>query len=214
MRKGNIDASADENNNSAFIDELKQRLIEKRVLAYITKVIRTSSLGYCCVSQAVIRRALHIRKQAVTDACRNITKRGELIRFAAGKKNRKNPKCYYFLPTSTAIAELSGNSIKSSFSNNKDLFKRAGVSPDVTFHTLRAANATERDTAGQDRESIHAGLGWSKDSNVPEKHYLRHQDYHVIEKGKIFNERLQRLRREHAEKNAISGDVLDADNLE
>jgi integrase len=96
----------------------------------------------------------------------------------------------------------------------KDLFKRAGVSTDVTFHTLRAANATERDTAGQDPESIHSGLGWSKDSDVPQKHYLRHQDYHVIEKGKIFNERLQRLRREHAEKKAISNDVLDADNLE
>jgi integrase len=82
----------------------------------------------------------------------------------------------------------------------KDLFKRAGVRADVTFHTLRAANATERDTAGQDRESIHAGLGWAKDSNVPEKHYLRHQDYHVIEKGAPFNERLQRLRQYHAER--------------
>lgn len=96
----------------------------------------------------------------------------------------------------------------------KDVFKRAKVSPDVTFHTLRAANATERDTAGQDRESIHAGLGWSKDSNVPEKHYLRHQDSHVIEKGKVFNERLKRLLNEHAEKSAKSDDVLDADNLE
>lgn len=95
----------------------------------------------------------------------------------------------------------------------KDLFKRAGVSPDVTFHTLRAANATERDAAGQDRESLQAGLGHSKGSNVTEKHYIRHQDYHVIEKGKIFNERLQRLLREHAEKNATSDDVLDADNL-
>lgn len=73
----------------------------------------------------------------------------------------------------------------------KDFFQRAGVSGDDTFHTLRAANATERDTAGQDRESIHAGLGWAKDSNVPEKHYLRHQDYYVIEKGSSYNDRLQ-----------------------
>jgi integrase len=96
----------------------------------------------------------------------------------------------------------------------KDLFKRGGVSPDVTFHTLRAASATERDTAGQDRESLQAGLGHSKGSSVTEKHYLRHQDYHVIEKGKVFNERLQILLKEHAEKNAMSDDVLDANYLE
>lgn len=120
MRRENINASADENNNSALIEELKQRLIEKRVLAYITKVIRNSPFGCCFVSQAVIRRALRIRKQSVTDACRNITDRGELIRIPADNKNRENPKHYYFLPDSTAIAELCGNSIKSSFSNNKE----------------------------------------------------------------------------------------------
>ena len=87
----------------------------------------------------------------------------------------------------------------------KDLFRRAGVSDDVTFHTLRAANATERDTAGQDRESIHAGLGWAKDSNVPEKHYLRHQDYHIVEKGSSYNERLQRKRQLHSERTAEEG---------
>ena len=87
----------------------------------------------------------------------------------------------------------------------KDLFRRAGVSDDVTFHTLRAANATERDTAGQDRESIHAGLGWAKDSNVPEKHYLRHQDCHIVEKGSSYNERLQRLRQLHSERTAEEG---------
>jgi len=92
----------------------------------------------------------------------------------------------------------------------KDLFHRAGVSDDVTFHTLRAANATERDTAGQDRESIHAGLGWAKDSNVPEKHYLRYQDYHVVEKGSSYNERLQRLRQHHAEINAKEDDLPEA----
>lgn len=86
----------------------------------------------------------------------------------------------------------------------KDLFKRAGVSSDVTFHTLRAANATERDTAGQDRESLQAGLGHKKGSGVTERHYLRHQDYHVIEKGKVFNERLEILLKEHANKKAIS----------
>jgi integrase len=96
----------------------------------------------------------------------------------------------------------------------KDLFRRAGINDDVTFHTLRAANATERDTAGQDRESIHAGLGWAKDSNVPEKHYLRHQDYHVIEKGSSYNERLQRLRQHHSERTAKTDDLLGADSLE
>jgi integrase len=96
----------------------------------------------------------------------------------------------------------------------KDLFRRAGINDDVTFHTLRAANATERDTAGQDRESIHAGLGWAKDSNVPEKHYLRHQDYHVIEKGSSYNERLQRLRQHHSERTAKTDDLMGADSLE
>lgn len=96
----------------------------------------------------------------------------------------------------------------------KDLFRRAGVSNDVTFHTLRAANATERDTAGQDRESIHAGLGWAKDSNVPEKHYLRYQDHHVIEKGSSYNERLQRLRQHHSESAAKTDGLLDAASLE
>lgn len=96
----------------------------------------------------------------------------------------------------------------------KDLFRRAGVSNDVTFHTLRAANATERDTAGQDRESIHAGLGWAKDSNVPEKHYLRHQDYHVIEKGSSYNDRLQRLRQQHSEQTAKRDVVSDTKSLE
>lgn len=96
----------------------------------------------------------------------------------------------------------------------KDLFRRASVSDDVTFHTLRAANATERDTAGQDRESIHAGLGWAKDSNVPEKHYLRHRDYHVLEKGSSYNERLQRLRQHHSERNAKRDDLVDAAGLE
>lgn len=92
----------------------------------------------------------------------------------------------------------------------KDLFKRAGVSSDVTFHTLRAANATERDAAGQDRESIHAGLGWSKDSNVPAKHYIRTQDYQAIEKAKPYNERQLIQLKEYAEKIAEQAQVQDA----
>jgi integrase len=97
----------------------------------------------------------------------------------------------------------------------KDLFARAGVSPDVTFHTLRAANATERDTAGQDRESLQVGMGHAKGSGVTERHYLRHQDYHIIEKGAVYNDRLERLRREHGLKRPHApDDVLDAETLD
>src|SRR5215213_5810322 len=143
MRRENINASADENNNSALIDELKQRLIEKRVLAYITKVIRNSPFGCCFVSQAVIRRALHIRKQSVTDACRNITERGELIRIPAGNKNRENPKYYYLLPNSTAIAELGRNSIKSSFSKNKKQKNEVSVIPPQSSGAGRTEGTVE-----------------------------------------------------------------------
>lgn len=126
MYRGNLSTTSDENIYSAFIDDIKQRRIEKRVLAYIKKVIRNSAGGYCCVSQAVIRKALKVRKQTITDACRNITERGELIRIDAYNKNRKNPKPYYFLPD----AELSGNSIKSSLSSNGEQQNEASVTPD------------------------------------------------------------------------------------
>jgi hypothetical protein len=126
MQRGNKNLPADENNYSALINDLKQRRIEKRVLAYIKKIIRNSVGGYCCVSQAVIRKALKVRKQRITDACRNITERGELIRIDAYNKNRENPKPYYFLPT----AELSGNSIKSSLSSNGEQQNEASVTPD------------------------------------------------------------------------------------
>jgi hypothetical protein len=95
--------------------EIKQRQVEKRILAYIKTVIRNNGNGFCFVSQAVIRKAIGVRKQTVTDACRNIVERGELVRIAVNNKNRKNPKYYYFLPS----AELSGNSIKSSFINRE-----------------------------------------------------------------------------------------------
>jgi integrase len=97
----------------------------------------------------------------------------------------------------------------------KDVYKRAGVSPDVTFHTLRAANATERDTAGQDRDSLQAGMGHAKGSGVTVKHYLRHQDYHVIEKGAVFNKRLEQLRKEHnLRMTSESDNVLNAEMLD
>lgn len=115
MYRGNINLPADETNYTALIDDLKQRQVEKRVLAYIKKVIRNSPNSCCFVSQAVIRKALKVRKQAITDACRNIVKRGELIRIEVENKNRKNKKPIYFLPD----AELSGNSIKSSFSSDE-----------------------------------------------------------------------------------------------
>lgn len=116
-----ITPSADENNFSAFIKDAKQRQVEKRILGYIKKVIRNSPNGYCCVKQEVIRKALKVRKQSVTDACRAIVERGELIRIEVKNKNRKNPKYYYFLPT----AELSGNSIKSSYSQEGTRTKEA-----------------------------------------------------------------------------------------
>jgi hypothetical protein len=116
-----ITPSADENNYSAFIDDSKQGQVEKRILAYIKKVISNSANGYCCVSQAVIRRALKVRKQSVTDACRAIVERGDLIRIEVKNKNRKNQKYYYFLPN----AELSGNSNKSSFSQEGASTKEA-----------------------------------------------------------------------------------------
>lgn len=97
----------------------------------------------------------------------------------------------------------------------KDLYQRAGVSSDVTFHTLRAANATERDVAGQDRESLQAGLGHAKGSGVTEKHYLRLQDRHVIEKGKSYNEWLEHQLNEHRKKiEPEPDDVLDAETLD
>ncbi|MEO5858498.1 MAG: tyrosine-type recombinase/integrase [Pyrinomonadaceae bacterium] len=94
----------------------------------------------------------------------------------------------------------------------KDIFVRAKVSPDVTFHTLRAANATERDTAGQDRQSIQAGMGHATGSDVTERHYLRHQDYHVIEKGTAYNEKLQKMLSRYSSRRVK--DALDADIIE
>src|SRR5688500_5428700 len=98
MYRENINpSSADESDYSALIDDLKQKHVEKRILAYIKKVIRNSAGGYCCIRQEVIRKALGIRKQAVSDGCRNIAQRGELVRIPVNNKNRKNPKYYYFL---------------------------------------------------------------------------------------------------------------------
>lgn len=125
MYRGNINLPADETDYSALIDDLKQRQIEKRVLAYIKKVIRNSPNSCCFVSQAVIRKTLKVRKQAITDACRNITERGELIRIDTNNKNRKNAKPIYFLPD----AELSGNSIKSSFLSEGETQNEVSVIP-------------------------------------------------------------------------------------
>lgn len=134
MRRS-IPRPAVENEASAIIEELKQKQIEKRVLAYITKVIRNSPLNYCCVSQDKMRKAITdrkgngkrkgFRKQAIADACRNLARRGELIRIAVNNRNRRNPKYYYFLPD----AELHGNPNKSLFSRKEDNEK---VNPNFT----------------------------------------------------------------------------------
>lgn len=99
-----------------FVDDLKQKRIEKRVLAYVTKIIKDK--GSCFMSQERIRLAIFnkktgkgFRKQAIVDALRSLTANGKLVKIEVENKNRKNKKPIYFLPD----VELSGNSSKSSF---------------------------------------------------------------------------------------------------
>lgn len=93
------------------IVRVKQSPYEKRVLAYIKKVISNSKLGYCCVSQETIRKAMGVRKQVVTDALASLVASGKLVRFAGENGKRRNEKHYYFLPD----AEPLGNPNKSLF---------------------------------------------------------------------------------------------------
>lgn len=50
------------------------------------------------------------------------------------------------------------------------LFKLAGIDPEATFHTLRAASATNRDAAGQDFDALEDKLGDAKGCTITRKH--------------------------------------------
>ena len=76
------------------------------------------------------------------------------------------------------------------------LYKLAGIEPEATFHTLRAASATNRDAAGQDFEALQAELGHAKGSTITRKHYIRPDDRQVIDASAGYNEYLERLRSE------------------
>ncbi len=76
------------------------------------------------------------------------------------------------------------------------LYKLAGINPGATFHTLRAANATNRDAAGQDFSALQDELGHAKGSAITRKHYIRPGDRHVIDASATYNEYLERLRSE------------------
>lgn len=76
------------------------------------------------------------------------------------------------------------------------LFKLAGIDPEATFHTLRAASATNRDGAGQDFDALEDKLGDAKGSTLTRKHYIRLDDRQVIDASAVYNEYLERLRSE------------------
>jgi integrase len=76
------------------------------------------------------------------------------------------------------------------------LYKLAGIDPEATFHTLRAANATNRDAAGQDFDALQDELGHAKGSAITRKHYIRPDDRQVIDASSVYNEYLERLRSE------------------
>lgn len=76
------------------------------------------------------------------------------------------------------------------------LYKLAGIDPEATFHTLRAANATNRDAAGQDFEALQDELGHAKGSTITRKQYIRPDDRQVIDASATYNEYLERLRSE------------------
>lgn len=78
----------------------------------------------------------------------------------------------------------------------KSLKKLAGVNEEATFHTLRAASATNRDAAGQDFDSLQSELGHAKGSNITRKHYIRPQDKQIIDNAAGYNDYLERLRTE------------------
>lgn len=78
----------------------------------------------------------------------------------------------------------------------KSLKKLACVNAEATFHTLRAASATNRDAGGQDFNSLQAELGHAKGSVVTRKHYIRPQDKQIMDNAASYNDYLERLRAE------------------
>lgn len=74
------------------------------------------------------------------------------------------------------------------------LYKLAGVDREATFHTLRAASATNRDAAGQDFGALQDELGHAKGSPVTRRHYIRPDDRQVINASAVYNEYLEHLR--------------------
>ena len=50
------------------------------------------------------------------------------------------------------------------------LHKMAGIDPEATLHTLRAASATNREASGQDFRAPHDELGHAKGSTIRRKH--------------------------------------------
>lgn len=78
----------------------------------------------------------------------------------------------------------------------KSLKKLANVNPNATFHTLRAASATNREAAGQDFDSLQAELGHVKGSVITRKHYIRPQDKQIMESAAGYSDYLERRRAE------------------
>lgn len=76
------------------------------------------------------------------------------------------------------------------------LYNLAGINPEATFHTLRAASATNRDAAGQDFAALQDELGHAQGSPVTRKHYIRPDDRQIIDASAVYNEYLERLRSE------------------
>lgn len=85
------------------------------------------------------------------------------------------------------------------------LYNLANVNPEATFHTLRAASATNRDAAGQDFDALQKELGHAKGSPVTRKHYIRPADRHVMDSSAVYNEYLERLRSE----NILDAEIVD-----
>lgn len=80
--------------------------------------------------------------------------------------------------------------------DKQSLYKLAGVDPEATFHTLRAASATNRDAAGQDFDALQDELGHAKGSPITRKHYIRPADRHIMDASSTYNEYMERLRLE------------------
>jgi len=84
-----------------------KKSLEKRVLAYVTKVIANSKDNRCGVSVETIRKPLKVRKQSIVNALRHLVEEGKLVRSPADNRNRPNQKYYYQLPSEVLEKEKS-----------------------------------------------------------------------------------------------------------